>query len=364
MNDDIEVLIIGSNRNVGGIQQYIDQQKMHLKKEISARVYDTETSNGSGLRWLLIAILQTIVSALRFPFQRRPDLVHIHTAHWFSFYRATFYVLFSKFVWRIPVVLHVHGSSFDEFLESKKFIPNIFQWVGFKAANNVIVLSDYWQELIETRTVANAVTTIPNAVDPDKYKSSPNLQGATIVFISNLSERKGTGVFINAISNLVEQQDELTVRVAGSGIYADRIKALAEEYDEIHYHGFVSEAEKRELLANGSIFVLPSYAEGLPIAILEAMASGNAIVSTDVGSIPEVITEEMGRVIEPGDPETLETTLKSLCESPSEVAKMAKTNQAVIQSQYNWNHIAIELLDMYRELLSKGVSNEEGKANV
>jgi len=80
--------------------------------------------------------------------------------------------------------------------------------------------------------------------------------------------------------------------------------------------------KKRDLLAEGTIFVLPSYAEGLPIAILEAMAAGNAIVSTSVGSIPEVITEKRGRIVKPGDPDALFAELQSLCDSRLSVSKM------------------------------------------
>ncbi|WP_175542272.1 glycosyltransferase family 4 protein [Natrinema hispanicum] len=347
----MDILIVGSNRNVGGIQRYIDQQAEHLSKEASIRIYDNETSNGSGPIWLVLAILQTLFDALQFPFRRRPDLVHVHTAHRFSFYRATFYILFSAYVWRVPVVLHVHGSSFDEFLTTRSITAQTIQVIGFRTCSSVITLSDYWKELIETHTQAGHVIAIPNAVDPKKYTSSSDVTDPTIVYVSHLSERKGAAEFITAISDLVEQQDDLTIQVAGSGPYSDRIEQLEAEYNEINYHGYVSEEKKRELLADGTIFVLPSYAEGLPIAILEAMAAGNSIVSTSVGSIPEVITEERGLVLEPGDPHELRAALQSLCNSPSEVSRMAEQNLVAIETQYNWDRIASELFDLYSELL-------------
>lgn len=358
MTDDVEVLIVGSNRNVGGIQRYIDQQRAHLDRVLSARVYDTETSNGSGVGWLLLAILQTLSGAVRFPFQRRPDLVHVHTAHEFSFYRATFYVLFSRYVWRVPVVLHVHGSSFDEFLAADRLLPRIFQRLGFAAASHVVVLSDYWRELVATETVAETVTTVPNAVDPDRYRDTADHAEPTIVLVSNLSERKGTAVFATAITALLDRHEDVAVQVAGSGPDADRIETLAADHDRVEYRGYVSEAEKRSMLADGSIFVLPSYAEGLPIALLEAMAAGNAIVSTDVGSIPEVVTDERGRVVEPGDPESLTATLESLCESPATVSEMASANRAAVRDEYNWNDVVTELLDIYRGHLPEPAADE------
>ncbi|WP_268258151.1 glycosyltransferase family 4 protein [Halopiger djelfimassiliensis] len=349
---------MGSNRTVGGIPRYIDQQVEHLSDNVTTRVYDTETPSGSGPLWVVLAVFQTMFTALRFPFRRRPDIVHVHTAHWFSFYRATFYILFSRYIWRVPVVVHIHGSSFDEFLTANSIVAQTIQRIGFHACSSVITLSDYWRELVETHTNADRVIAIQNAVDPEKYADSSDTKDQTIVYVSHLSERKGAAEFATAISALVDQQDGLTVHVAGSGQYADRIEQLEDEYNEVNYHGYVSEEKKRDLLADGTIFVLPSYAEGLPIAILEAMAAGNAIVSTSVGSIPEVITEDRGRVIEPGDPSALRTALQSLCRSNSEVSRMAVRNQEIVQTKYNWECIASELYDTYSELLSRDIESE------
>lgn len=360
MSDNPDILLVGSNRTIGGIQRYIDQQTKHLSSKASVRVYDIEPSHGTGPVCLIMIILQTIFDALLFPFRRRPDIVHVHTAHWFSFYRATFYVLFSAYVWRVPVVLHVHGSSFDEFLTTNSIIANTIQAIGFRASSTVITLSDYWKELVETHTEADHIITIPNAVDPKQYTASSDSVDPTIVYVSHLSKRKGAAEFATAVSDLVDQQDDVTVHIAGSGSYADRIEQLESNYDEVHYHGYVSESKKRDLLAEGTIFVLPSYAEGLPIAILEAMAAGNAIVSTSVGSIPEVITEKRGRIVKPGDPDALFAELQSLCDSRLSVSKMGKQNQEAINIQYNWDRIGLELFNLYTKLLrSKSRAKEE-----
>jgi len=247
VSDNPDILLVGSNRTIGGIQRYIDQQTKHLSSKASVRVYDIEPSHGTGPVCLIMIILQTIFDALLFPFRRRPDIVHVHTAHWFSFYRATFYVLFSAYVWRVPVVLHVHGSSFDEFLTTNSIIANTIQAIGFRASSTVITLSDYWKELVETHTEADHIITIPNAVDPKQYTASSDSVDPTIVYVSHLSKRKGAAEFATAVSDLVDQRDDVTVHIAGSGSYADRIEQLESNYDEVHYHGYVSESKKNEI---------------------------------------------------------------------------------------------------------------------
>jgi glycosyltransferase involved in cell wall biosynthesis len=351
------VLIVGSNRSVGGVQRYIDQQAEHLSDDVDIRVYDNEVLDGDGPLWLILAVLQTLLDAIRFPFRRRPDIVHIHSAHWFSFYRATFYVVFSKYVWQVPVVLHIHGSSFDEFLTADSFVAQTVQRIGFGASSQVIALSDYWKKLIETHSNASDVVAIPNAVDPEKYVSSPQAEVPTIVYVSHLSDRKGAVEFAEAIDQLLTEKEELMVHVAGSGPHSDRIEELENEHDELQYHGYVSEEKKRELLTEGTIFVLPSYAEGLPIAILEAMAAGNAIISTCVGSIPEVITEERGIIVDPGNSEELHDAIASLCSQMETVTQMGECNREAIINKYNWKHIESTLLELYENQGCKSSSN-------
>lgn len=353
MSEITDVLIVGSNRGTGGIQRYIDQQDEHLSDRVTTRVYDTEVISGNGAVWVLLAILHTVYGALRFPLRRRPDVVHVHTAHWFSFYRASFYVLFSAYVWNVPVVLHVHGSSFDEFLRSHSTVAGLVQAAVFRSCSGVITLSEYWKELVEEHTGAERVYVVPNAVAPEKYSCSPAASVPTIVYVSHLSERKGAADLTTALPDLLERVDDITVHIAGSGPYEDDVDELADRYDSVHYHGYVPEERKRELLADSSIFVLPSYAEGLPIAILEGMAAGNAIVSTTVGSIPEVISEDRGRVIEAGAPGTLTSTLESLCTANGTVREMAEANCTAIREQYNWEKVSSELMDIYGEVAGR-----------
>lgn len=345
--DDLDLLIIGPNRYVGGIQQYIDKQVEHLEKEFDVSIYDVEAPEVEGLLQWPIAILATGIDMLRFPFYQRPRLVHIHTAHSRSFYRSVFYVLFSAYIWRVPVVLHVHGSSFDEFVSTDSRLSRFIQDQVYRASDEVIVLSEYWKNTLSQYVNEEDLVIIPNAVDPDRYSPIYDVYPPKVVFISHLIDRKGIRDFVEVTEELLQTDTRFEVDIAGSGPLSEMVEQFADDYPEVTYHGYVSEQKKRELLNQGSIYVLPTVAEGLPIAILEAMAGGTAILSTSVGSIPEVIDDKSGRLVSPKDTDRLLTELKFLIESPEQVQRMGHRNRKRVEESYSWSHVIDELVDRY-----------------
>ncbi|MFC6976820.1 glycosyltransferase family 4 protein [Halomicroarcula sp. GCM10025709] len=347
----VELLVVGTFGG-GGIHQYIDEQVDRFSDGIAVSTFDMIAApTGSGPGWFLTSTLRSLSAALRFPFRSRPDLVHVHASHRFSFYRAAFYVLFAAYVWQCPVVLHIHGSSFDEFARTSDQGVRLLQDLVFDAADRIVVLSEYWREVLSRRTDPEKLRVYPNAVDPDEYTPAYEADRPRIVFVSNLYERKGVATLVEALDALADDDPQFRAEIAGKGPLVDQVEALAQRHDAVRYHGYVSEQRKRELLEQGTIYVLPTHAEGLPIAMLEAMAGGNAIVSTTVGSIPEVIGDENGRLVEPGDTAALTEALSELIEAPEAVAEMGRRNRTLVETEYDWDSIQTRLERLYVEEL-------------
>ena len=101
------------------------------------------------------------------------------------------------------------------------------------------------------------------------------------------------------------------------------------------------------MLRDGSIYVLPTYAEGLPIAMLEGMAGGNAVVSTSVAAIPEVIGSDRGILVEPGNVDQLVEALETLVDAPERRTRLAENNRQAIEESHSWDRVVKELLDVY-----------------
>lgn len=347
-----ELLIVGPFREgrVGGIHRYIDEQRRRFDGEFAVAVYNVAGEPvGNGLTWFITGFLRSLVAAMEFPFRSPPDIVHLHTSHGYSFYRTSVYALFAAYVWRRPVVLHVHGSSFDEFVDTKFWPVRRLQSAVFDAVDRVVVLSEYWRDALEDRVDGDKLRVVPNAVVPTEYEPSYDADPPHLVFVSSLIPRKGVYELVTAIECAQDRGIPFRATIAGNGPLVTIVEELAADYENVDYLGRVSEERKRELLNRGSVFVLPTYAEGLPIALLEGMAGGNAVVSTTVGAIPEVVGPENGVLVEPGDERRVAEALGNLLASPDRIKHMARRNRRLVETEYSWSRATERLTRIYNE---------------
>lgn len=344
-----EVLIV-TTLGGGGIQQYVEQLVPRLGDTIDVRVYDMYSNpKGSGVLWAVSSILRSALALIRFPFRSAPDVAHVHTSHAFSFLRAAVYVFTIATLWRCPIILHIHGSSFDDFIATESRLLARLQHAVFDRCDHVVVLSRYWEAVLEPAVGADKVEVIPNAVDVDAYSPQYDPPVPRIAFVSNLIDRKGVREFVEGIDHLYATlSSPFEVRIAGDGPLRTIVEDLVAEHDDVEYLGYVSEEEKREILESASIFVLPTYAEGLPFAVLEGMAGGNAVVSTRVGAIPELIGDDGGVLVDPGDTDALIRGMRQLITAPTRTNEMGRRNRATARARFDWSTVAEDVLDLYR----------------
>lgn len=350
----VDVLVVGpGGQRTGGISRYIADQRDQLADH-RIHTYNVQPVSGDGPPWFVLSLVSAIWKLAVFPFRRRPDVIHVHTSHWWSFYLSAVYVLLGALVWRRPVILHVHGSSFDEFVETATGFERRFQSLIFEQCSAVVVLSEYWREILTDRVDPDRLVVIRNAVDVETIEPDFTADVPHLVFISNLIVRKGVNEFLEAIDRLVEDDDvpQFRVTIAGIGPLEGAVRAAEERHSDVSYRGFVSEPEKHELLQQGSIYILPSHSEGLPIGLLEGMAGGNAVVATSIGSVPELIGSDNGRIVPPGDSVALTVALRELITHPDTVSSMGVYNRALVESSYSWSSVATELGELYRRVLN------------
>ncbi|CDK40749.1 glycosyltransferase family 4 protein [Halorubrum sp. AJ67] len=363
-----EVLVVGPagsrTEGTGGIGRYIAEQRRHLKGRVSLDVVDTAVRTPERPVEYLRTAAVLLSVWVGFLARRRPDIVHVHTSHSFSFYISAPYVLVAGLLWNRPVILHVHGSSFDTFLEDASPLAARFQQTVFGACTAVVALSDHWRDVLATRVPPERIVVVPNAVDPDEYDPDPAADPPHLVFVSNHIERKGIVEVTEAVDELQDSGLRFRATIAGSGPLSGHAEAVAEAHDAVDYVGFVSEERKRGLLGEGSVYVLPTSAEGLPIAVLEAMAGANAIVSTDVGGIPSIVDESNGALVAPGDVRGLTDALEELLSDPERTERMGRASRRRIEESYAWPDVVDELLSLYARALSDAEgANDDSAAN-
>jgi glycosyltransferase involved in cell wall biosynthesis len=245
------------------------------------------------------------------------DVLHVHYSLRGSVVRKSV-PLFVARVRGVPTIIHCHSSHFFTWLDRLSPLQRRAVYVALRADYSVVLGQSHLRESCvhlgfdesNTRILYNPV------VLPVTEPSPRTVTPLRMVSLGRLGANKGSYDLVRAIGLLPNEiRANLRVTLAGDG-EVDRVRALVRANgldDIIDVVGWVGVTRRDQLLAESAIFVLPSYSEGLPMAVLEAMANGVVPVTTAVGAIPEVVTHGVnGVLVTPGDPGQLAAALQSL----------------------------------------------------
>ena len=194
---------------------------------------------------------------------------------------------------------------------------------------------------------------LPNAVQiPQQNKKQYGQH--KILFLGRLCKDKGIAELLSCIPKLAAKYPDLMLYLGG--IWEDsQLQKEAEKYPEhVKWLGWINGEDKARYLQECDIFVLPTYFEGLPVSLLEAMASSCAVAATRVGGIPMVVTEEQdGILTEPKDAEALFEMLDRLLGDKLLCEKLGNAARQKIQQKYSLSENINRLVGIYRKLAEK-----------
>lgn len=351
-----KILVVGSSlKDKGGIVtviKNIEQSSIHeLYTFHRIETYIT----GSAISRLVIFIvgLFKLLNSLIF---FKPDIIHIHMAEKGSFYRKTIILLLSKLFQR-RVILHIHSASFDEFYNANHLQRKFIKYILNKA-DKLVVLSRQWEEYYAGIVPKGNISVLYNGVFSIKRNISRNNDIPVGLFLGRLGKRKGTYDLLCSIQYLKGMGIDSKFYFAGDGEINEVKQHVSENKldDVVEILGWVNSEQISELLEKVDFLVLPSYNEGLPMAILEAMNTGLPILSTYVGGIPEVITNgENGYLITPGDIDGLTNALTSLLTNKNLREEMGAKNSVIIRSRFDIESLMMELSKIYQSLMKNSV---------
>lgn len=284
------------------------------------------------------------------------DLVHIHMSHGMSFYRKLIIFMISK-IKGIKVIIHLHGSKFVEFYENGSTIQKKLISYLFDHADSVIALSVAWKDFIEKISTNSNIYIIYNGASLSKFEHKIDNGGEIYIsFMGRLGERKGTYDLLVAFKKLSSEFPQVHLLLGGDGDI-NKVKQIVEDEklsSLVHVIGWVSGTEKIDVFSKTDIYVLPSYNEGLPGSILEAMAAGAPIVSTTVGGIPEaVIDGKNGLLIQAGDIDSLHNALSTLCSDKSLRENMGMESKKLIATKFNIKDIVTQVQSVYNDMTNR-----------
>jgi len=287
---------------------------------------------------------------------KKPQIVQVFTSSFWGFWRSCIYILVAKH-FKVKVIFSLL-NAIDVFWDESSFLSRYLIRAILNRCDYILVQSKGIKNFIKKIT-KTPVVAIYNGINLKEYDNLliKNQLGKSsrvqIVFLGALTKNKGVFDLINASSMI--DKDNIFYIFIGSGDIK-RLKKYGKKkgiYNQLVFKGNISDKEKVKILMNSNVFVLPSYAEGQPLAILEAMCSGLPIISTNVGSIPEIIKEGInGFIVEPGDVENLAEKIKFLIENKKVTDEISENNYVSARKLYNIERLFIETSEIYNSLLS------------
>lgn len=345
------VLMVGVSRSMqGGVASVVNSYyKIGLNNKVNMK-YISTLKEGNIIKKLSVfikAVIKILVTINNY------DIVHIHMASRGSFLRKSIVVLIAN-IYRKKVIIHMHGAEFMMFYNDecntimKKYIRYIF-----KKADKVIALSNQWKNNLEKIVDKNKIVVINNGVIVEEDFLEKDYTEIVLLFLGRVGERKGIFDIIDIMPEIIKECKDVKLLVGGDG-EIDELKEKCAQLkieENVEILGWVNSDEKDILLKRATIFILPSYNEGMPMALLEVMACGISAISSNVGGIPQVIGNgKEGFIINPGDVSALKDRILELIKSENKRKEMGKNARRKMEKEFNLKNIKILLLDIYQSL--------------
>ncbi len=347
------IVMLGTGlETMGGIAAVVRvYQEAGLLQRYGVRYLATHCD---GSRWRKLgAMLRAYAAFAGMLLRGRVGLLHVHLASRASFWRKSGFFLLAMLC-RIPAILHLHGGGFARFYgEECGPLRQRFVRFIFDRCARIVVLSEGWRQWVGSMCSNPQVVCLYNPVLlPPESTWDARRRGA-VLSLGRLGRQKGSFDLLQAAARVAPRVDGLELRLAGDGDL-DAVRAQAAQLgiaSQVQLLGWVSGEGKQRQLALAQLFALPSYIEGLPMSVLEAMAAGLPVLATAVGGIPEAVADGVeGFLVPPGDVDALAARLAQLLDDQALARRMGEAGRRKVESTFSSDAVLPRIERLYREL--------------
>lgn len=252
-----------------------------------------------------------------------------------------------------PYLVALRGSDVpgynDRFARQYVLLKPLIRRV-WRDADAVIANSSGLRDLAR-ETAAVPIDVIPNGVAVDEFEPiyrDSDRDLLRVLCVSRLIERKGIGALVDAVAHL---DVDLTVTIVGEGDLEDGLRSRARRRgvdDRVTFAGYVPHDRIHEYYERADVFALPSFNEGMSNTVLEAMAAGLPVVTTDTGGTDELIRDN-GYVVRAGDPASIATALAAYADDRTLIRTHGENSRAIAEDM-SWTAVADEYLATYERI--------------
>ena len=351
----MRVLMVGVDKSTKGgmwtvVENYLNSEDFLNETNLT---YIPTSITGCPIPSRIIFTLKSYIKIKKEFKNKKFDILHVHMSERSSIYRKGIIMKYAKKKGS-KIVLHMHGAEFEVLYKKmnekkKKKVRDILN-----LADKILILGEYWHEFIGSLlNDTSKVKVVYNAVNvPTEYQY--NSFANSVLFLGAISKRKGIYDFIEALSEKKEQLEGICT----VDIYGPEAEGNINEVIEINglsswvkYRGWLDKEHKSDVLKNTAVNVLPSYNEGLPMTILEAMSYGVPTITTNVAAIPEAVNNKNGIIIKPGDSKSLGNAIVDLIVNEKKRLNLSKNAYLDAKNRFSVETHFDVIYKIYKELL-------------
>jgi len=281
----------------------------------------------------------------------KPDVIHAHV------YSAGVPAVLLGNRYRIPVVVTEHFTGFPRGLV--RGFERFKAKFAFERAAVVCPVSNDLRRHIERLGITARFQVVPNVVDTSLF-SPPGVPDTRedsrkrLLVVAMLTPKKGIPYLLNGLARLKEKRDDFVLDVIGDGPNRGEYEKLTNKLglrDIVSFHGLKTKQEVAEFMRQCDFFVLPSLFETFGVVLIEALACGKPVIASDIGGPNEIVTNEVGKLVPPGDSEALTEAIDYMLEhyqdySPEKIARYA-------QERFSYKAVGQKLDEVYRYVIQK-----------
>jgi len=347
---------------LGGIAVWTEAVARSLRGRFALEVFDTaprdagERPSESRFRfdraWRAVALAPRFARRLR---AVRPGLVHVSSSYHWAFLRDGLFVALAR-AGGARVLLHLHGGDFDAWYRSRPGpVRAAIRW-ALRRADRVGVLTAGVASLVGSIVGDARVCRLPNfapdlALQRPASDARPRRPEPVALYVGAVIEAKGVREML-AAARAVEGFRLVLVGPVDAAFAASTSAERSALGDRVALLGSLPHEAIADQYAAADLFLLPSHREGMPLALLEAMAHGLAVVATPVGAIPEIVTDgETGLLVPPGDPVALAAAIRRLLDDDGLRQRLGAAARAAVQREHSEAAALERLGALYDELL-------------
>lgn len=315
--------------------------------------------------WLRLSLTTFLWPSLLWKLKGKFDIIHTHGA-------GHDYVLFAGLLCKLNGAKHIHtthcpwtDTSFrPKIVRPFLILNNLFMnRFSFKLVDKIIAITPWELEILKKYVGEEKIKVIPNGVDKILYQKIKNnkfrkknkiKEKYLVLFFGRLNPTKGPEMLAKTAVNITKKRKDIAfVWVGPDEGKAEEVSKLIKDYPNMKWLGPLKGKEKiAEMYQSADVYVLPSYREGLPLTLFEAMASGIPIVASPVNGVPyEMKENENGLFSDYGDLVSIERNILQLINNKRLAEKISKSNLKK-SKDYNWDDIYHKYMKEYRCLLN------------